>query len=401
MNVKDLKNFCFEMGPIRPPSEGKDSSLLIRVTKNCPWNRCEFCPIYKEVKFGRRTIREIKKDIGVVKTLADEIKTASWKFGSVGKASSEVIRAIIQENPEIYGNDLDDLKIQNLTNVAGWLASGAKTYFLQDADTPIMKTQELVEIIRCLKETFPTLERITSYARSKTCAKKSLQELKDLKEAGLSRLHAGLESGCDEVLNFMRKGVTAEEHIEGGRKVVESGISLSEYVMPGLGGRKWSQIHALQSARILNEIDPDFIRLRSLIVRRNSPLFDKRTNGQFEELSEDQVVDEIELLINNLSCSSYLVSDQMSNLLFRVEGQLPQNKEKILKVIEQYRSKSPMEKLEFRLKQRSQSFLGIYGWFEPELDRKVREAQESIQKELPNAEAKTNQAISVLKEKFV
>jgi len=402
MGVKDPKGFYFEMGPIRPPSEGQAQSLLIRATRNCPWNRCEFCPIYKNVKFEYRKVEEIKKDIDVAKAIADALKTASWRFGLAGKVSNEVVRAIVQGNPEVYQRDSNsELKLQNLINVANWLASGAKTCFLQDANTLIIRTPELIEIMKYLKETFPTIERLTSYARSKTCAKKSLQELKDLKEAGLSRLHVGLESGCDEVLEFMQKGVTAEEHISGGKKVVESGISLSEYVMPGLGGRKWSEKHALESARVLNEINPDFVRIRSLIVRKNSPLREKRESGQFEELSEDEVVNEIGLFIESLNCSSFVASDQMSNLLFEVEGKLPGDKEKILEAIKQYKNKSFMEKLKFRLEHRLQSYLGVYGGLAPELNQKIQEAQESIQKESPQAEAKTNQAIAALKEGFV
>ena len=401
MNVKDPKSFFFEMGPIRPPSEGRDHSLLIRATRNCPWNRCLFCPTYKDVKFEYRKVEEIKKDIDVAKVLHDEMKAASWRFGLAGGVSNEVLRAILQGNPEIYGDDLDNLRFQNLINVANWLNSGAKTVFLQDANTLIMRTPELIEVIKYLKEASPTLERFTSYARSKTCAKKSLEDLKGLHEAGLSRLHVGFESGYAEVLEFMQKGVTAEEHISGGKKVVESGISLSEYVMPGLGGRKWSEAHALESAEALSEINPDFIRIRSLIVHKNSLLFEQEQSGQFEELSEDEIVDETRLFLENLNCNSYVVSDQMSNLLFDVEGQLPRDKEKIVKAIEGYEAKSPLEKLEFRLKHRLQSYLSVYGMLDQELSQKVQEALESIEKELPEAEVKTNQAILALKGKFV
>lgn len=401
MNIKDPESFFFEMGPIRPPSEGRDLSLLIRATRNCPWNRCLFCRTYQGLKFGYRKVEELKKDINVAKALHDEIKSASWGFGLAGRVSNEVVKAILRGNPEIYGNGLDDLRLQNLTNVANWLNSGAKTVFLQDANTLIMRTPELIEVIKYLKETFPTLERATSYARSKTCAKKSLEELKGLHEAGLSRLHVGLESGYDEVLNFMQKGVTAEEHILGGKNVVASGISLSEYIMPGLGGKKWSEPHALESARVLSEINADFIRIRSLAIRKDSPLVEKERSGQFEQLSEDEVVDEIGLFIENLNCNSYVVSDQMVNLLFGVEGQLPRDKERMLKVIERYKAKSPLGKLEFRLKERLQSYLGVYGELDQELSQKVQEAVESIEKELPEAEVKTNQAISALKRGFV
>ncbi|MDP3879526.1 MAG: radical SAM protein, partial [Dehalococcoidales bacterium] len=299
INWGDVIRRSFEMGPIRPPSEGKDSSLLIRATRNCPWNRCLFCSTYKDSRFEYRPVAEIKEDIDVARVLHDEIKAASWKSGLSGRVSNELIRAIVQANPEIY-LDNGDLPLQNLANIANWTASGARTLFLQDADTLIMRTPELLQIIRYLEETFPTIERITSYARAKAASKKTLQELKDLHEAGLSRLHIGLESGNDEVLAFMQKGVNQEQHISGGQKVVAAGISLSEYIMPGLGGKRWSQAHALDSARALSAINPDFIRLRSLIVRRNSILYDKYLAGEFEPLSEDEFVDEIALFIENL-----------------------------------------------------------------------------------------------------
>jgi radical SAM superfamily enzyme YgiQ (UPF0313 family) len=400
MKLQNFGKSSFEMGPIRPPSEGKDHSLLIRATRNCPWNRCLFCATYKGKKFEYRPVEDIKKDIDIAKVLQDEIKAASWRLGFAGKVSNEVIGAILQDNSEMYRNSAE-LPLQNLINVANWLSTGARTVFLQDADTLIMRTRELIAVIKYLRETFPTLERFTSYARAKTCFHKTVQELKDLHEAGFSRLHVGLESGNDQVLKFMQKGVSQEEHIIGGKKMVESGISLSEYVMPGLGGRKWSEIHALDSAKALSEIDPDFIRIRSLIIRKNTLLFQERQEGKFEELTEDEVVDEIGIFIENLNCTSLITSDQMSNLLFELEGQLPEDKEMMLRRITQYKQKLPMEKLEFRLRSRLQSYLGVYGTVNQELSQKVAAALESIQKESPEAGLKTDQAILSLKDGFI
>lgn len=406
MNIKEVDKFFFEMGPIRPPSEGRDHSLLIRTTRNCSWNLCEFCATYKGKKFSYRQVNDIKKDIDVARTIHDEINTVSSEIGLAGRVNRQVVAALWEENPHIYGEGAGDpetvsLRQQNLINVINWLGSGAKTVFLQDADALIMRTPELVEIIGYLKETFPTIERVTSYARSKSCLRKSPEKLKELHEAGLTRLHVGLESGCDEVLAFMRKGVTAQEQVEGGRKVADAMISLSEYVMPGLGGRRWSEKHALDSARVLSEIDPDFIRLRSLVLRRHSPLLAQAQAGRFAELLEDEVVEEIGLFIENLHCRAYVVSDQMANLLFGVEGQLPQDKEQILGVIAAYREMLPMEKLAFRLRQRLHSFLSVYGRLSPELEEKVQEAREALQKEKPEAAIKVDAAIFGLKEAFV
>jgi len=157
----------------------------------------------------------------------------------------------------------------------------------------------------------------------------------------------------------MQKGVTREEHIAGGKKIVKSGISLSEYYMPGLGGRKWSKAHAVDSAKALSEIDADFIRMRSLIVKKGTLLYEAQIEGKFEQLSEDEMVNEIALFIENLNCHSYIISDQMSNLLFEVEGQLPDKKADILERISNYQQKPPTKKLEFRLKRRLQSYIGV------------------------------------------
>lgn len=406
MNAEKLKDYSFELGPIRPPSEGQDQSLLIRVSRNCSWNRCQFCSTYKGQRFEYRSVEEVKQDIDIAKGLGDEIKAASWRLGYADRVTNEVVTAIVQGNPEVYGRDLVGTEVlmarlHSLINVANWLNSGARTVFLQDANSLIMRTPELAEVIRYLKETFPSIERVTSYARSKTTAKKSVEELKELHEAGLSRLHIGLESGYDEVLKYMEKGVTHEEHVRGGRRIIESGISLSEYVMPGLGGRKWSEPHALETARVLNQIAPDFIRLRSLVVRRGSSLYDRLKAGEFEQLPEDEVVDEIGLFIENLDCNSYVTSDQMSNLLWEVEGKLPEDKGAMLKAISEYKGMPLVDRLSFRLKRRLQSYLAVYGGLDKVLDEKVQTALESLQKEFPDAEERVDEAILALKNGFV
>jgi radical SAM superfamily enzyme YgiQ (UPF0313 family) len=216
-----------------------------------------------------------------------------------------------------------------------------------------MRTPELIQVITFLRQTFPRLNRVTSYARSHTSARKSLEELKELKDAGLDRIHTGLESGCDFVLAYMQKGCTAEHHIKGGVKVVQAGISLCEYVMPGLGGRKMSQEHVRETAKVLNEINPDYIRLRSLHVHHIMPLWSKIQDGDFELQTEDEVVEEIGNFINNLEVTSYLKSDHILNLLMEVEGKMPEDKEKCLNIINQYLSLPEEERLNFRLGRRA------------------------------------------------
>lgn len=401
-----LKRWWYEMGPIRPPSEGRDQSLLIRATRNCPWNRCRFCPVYKGRKFGYRGVADIKEDIDVVRGLAGELGAASWRLGLGGGIDRTVLQSVARGHPAVYdggsaGPEGADLCISSLVNVGNWLATGGRTVFLQDADTLIMRVPELLEVLRYLKAGFPGIERVTSYARAVTAARRSAAELQELHAAGLSRLHIGLESGADEVLQYMEKGVTAEEHIRGGRAVVEAGISLSEYVMPGLGGRIWSEKHALESARVLDQIGPEYIRLRSLGVRSNTPLHQQMGSAEFQILDEDEMVREIGLLIENLHCRSYLASDQMSNLLWEVEGRLPDDKPAMLETIAAYLAKPPMDRLSFCLERRRRSFHSIYGGFPAQIEELLNQAQDAIRAEKPDASVKVNEAISALKQGFL
>ncbi len=330
----------FEMGPIRPPSEAY--SLLIRATRNCPWNKCQFCHAYKGSKFELRPVEEILKDIEAAKTISEGIKELSWRIG-YGDGIKEVAETLL--NQPQYG--------QCVHNVALWFWAGAESAFLQDSNTLIMRTPELIQVITFLKQTFPSLNRVTSYARSHTTARKSLEELKELKDAGLDRIHTGLESGYNPVLTYMQKGCTAEQQIKGGVKVVQAGISLCEYVMPGLGGKKMSQEHAKETAKVLNEINPDYIRLRSLHIRPDTTLWSKFQDGDFELQTEDEVVEEIGNFINNLEVTSYLKSDHILNLLMEVEGKMPEDKEKCLNTINQYLSLPEEERLNFRLGKRA------------------------------------------------
>ena len=332
----------YDLGPIRPPSEAY--SLLVRVTRNCPWNRCRFCPVYKGTKFQLRTVEEVNRDITAARKIYDSIIELAGKAGVADNIRAAAAMAANSAPNDAY------------RNVALWMYGGGEHAFLQDANTLIMKTPDLVAVIRFLKETFPGISRITTYARSKTAAQKTLEELEALREAGLSRIHMGLESGYDPVLRFMDKGVTAAEHIAGGKNVVASGISLSEYVMPGAGGKKMWREHALETARVLNEIDPDYIRLRTLTVQPRMLLHEDVENGSFVRATDEEIVEEIKLLIENLKCQSNIVSDHMMNLLPEIEGKLPEDKEKMLAVIGRFQSLPPRERDNYKLGRR----LGIY-----------------------------------------
>jgi len=366
-------NACFEQGPIRPPSEAK--SLLIRPTRNCPWNKCAFCHTYRDTRFELRSVEEIKKDIDCVRDLADRIGEISWKLGQGGKVNDPVVSYV-------FGNEtpLDD----TLRHVAAWLYFGGQTVFLQDADTLVMKTDNLLEVLGYLKEKFPGIRRITSYCRSRTARHKSVEDLKRIREAGLVRIHVGLESGCDDVLKFIRKGVTAADHIEGGQRLVAAGISLCEYVMPGLGGQRWSREHAIETARVLNAINPDHIRLRTLSVRRGTALYEMMQQGDFQPIGDEEILKEISLFIGNLDgIESRIVSDHILNLLEELEGKLPEDKEKLLGIIDRYFAMPEEDRLVFRLGRRRGLYRSLDDLSDSNTYQQLKQAVERYQREEP------------------
>jgi hypothetical protein len=334
-------NTC-ECGPIRPPSEA--FSLLLRVVRNCPWNRCRFCFSYRDTEFSLRSVEDIKSEIDTFREVSDSILTLS-KTEEFNQNLRKTALSVMRNPPS-----------RTFYNVALWMSHGAKTAFLQDADAILMRTPELVEVLKYLRSELPTIERVTSYGRSLTASHKSIDELKQIHEAGLDRLHIGLESGSDAVLKMMNKGVTAPKHIEGGRNVKASGISLSEYVLLGLGGEALWMEHAVETARVLNAINPDFIRIRSLALYPGIDLCEDVEHGDFIRQTDEAMVEELRVLIENLDCTSNLVSDHIGNLLQDVQGNLPEDKEKMLSFIAQFQSMTLSERLHFRVGRRA----GIY-----------------------------------------
>jgi radical SAM superfamily enzyme YgiQ (UPF0313 family) len=360
--------YAFEQGPIRPPSEAR--SLLIRVTRNCPWNRCEFCNIYKNETFSRRSLEEVKADIRTARELYDDIHALSWRSGKGGKVDDRLIQNL-WSSPRQYG--------ESHRSVAMWMYFGAEQAFLQDANSLMVDTEELTEILRFLRKTFPTIRRITSYARSSTLRRKSEEEFRSLAAAGLNRIHVGMESGYDPLLTFMRKGVTAAQHVEAGRKVVAAGISLSEYMLLGLGGKRWWQEHAVESARVLNQINPDFIRMRTLTVRGGMPLNQKLASGEFELQSEEEIVREERLFIQSLeNITSRLASDHVLNLLEEVEGKFPEDKERMLAVIDEYLALSERDRMIYNLGRRGQAYRSVRDLEDLPLRRRVEAALDRL-----------------------
>jgi radical SAM superfamily enzyme YgiQ (UPF0313 family) len=269
--------------------------------------------VFKEERFQLRTVGEAKEDILAARRLADNIQ--QWAEQS-GHSISDAAR---HEGVLWLQND------------------GVRSAFLQDSDSLIMKTEPLVEIVEFLCETFPTLERVCSYARAKTVGRKTPEELRRLRQAGLSRLHVGLETGDDELLAYMQKGATADEMVRSGKKAIEAGFELSEYVMPGLGGRERWQQHARNTARVLNEINPHFIRLRTLRLGRGTPLYEKAKRGEFQVNSVEGVLIEIKRFIEDLEVTSELITSDFAANFFtgEVDAKLPEDKDNLLKSIDQ------------------------------------------------------------------
>ena len=182
----------FELGPIRPPSEAL--SLLVRVIRNCTWNRCTFCPVYKGTTSSQRPLDDVLADVDAMAAVAEVLREKGWRATQPGTLP-----------PESYMVEL-------------FLRGGAKTVFLQDADPCAVKPEKLAEVIRRVKGRFPSVERVTTYGRARTLARRAPAQLALLHEAGLTRVHLGLESGCDEVLRAVDKGVTSDELIAAGRR---------------------------------------------------------------------------------------------------------------------------------------------------------------------------------------
>ena len=339
MQQPSIDSYRFETGVYRPPSEGGSNSLLVRLTRNCPWNRCAFCAMYKTEKFEIRPPDEIKRDIDAMAAIVADLEKISHELGhngAIGQASAvELINRVPQLNYH-----------QGFVMLYHWILSGSRTVFLQDANSIIMKTDPLVEVLRHLRETFPTIERVTSYARSKTLMQKSLEELETIHKAGLDRVHVGLETGDDDLLKAIKKGVTAEGHIKGGQKALSAGFQLSEYWMPGLGGKSMWQNHARNTARVLNAINPHYIRSRPFHPLPGTPLEEQIENGAVELLTPDEQLRELKLMIEQLDVTSRVCFDHAGNywknrkreLLFSqsYEGyQFPEEKDTVLALIDE------------------------------------------------------------------
>jgi radical SAM superfamily enzyme YgiQ (UPF0313 family) len=265
-------------GPIyRPPSEA--DSLLIQATIGCPHNRCTFCMVYKNgPRYRARPVDDIREDI--------------------------------LEAKRVYGPRV-------------------RTMFLPAGNTIAMKTEDLVEVCSFARRTFSSLERITVYGSSQFIHKKGPRQLEQLARAGLGRIHVGLESGDDVTLKRIRKGTHAQQQIEAGSWVMAANMELSVYVILGIGGQERTRQHAEETARVINEIAPDFMRLRTFVPKTNTPLLEEVMAGRFQMLTPHGILRETKTLIEQLTVATNLTSDHYTNYI-NLQGRLPDDKPRLL-----------------------------------------------------------------------
>ena len=331
----------FEQGRIRPPSEA--GSLLIRITRNCPWNRCTFCPVYKGTKFSLRPVEHVLKDIDKVKFYVAAVLDAQ---SADGRLPRQGYNMLLQAG--------DDEDRQAFVAARDFIANGMKSIFLQDGNSLIIKPDHLVRILKHLKQAFPDVERITSYARSHTIARISDDDLRRFAESGLNRIHIGMESGSDTVLNKVNKGTDKATQVLAGQKIKRAGMELSEYYMPGLGGRHLSRENALETADALNQINPDFIRLRTLALPEGTPLAEQYRSGEFDKMGEVETAEELLLFLESLNgIESTVKSDHVLNLFSEVDGKLPRDKERMISTVRRFLQLSPEQQMIFSIGRRT------------------------------------------------
>jgi radical SAM superfamily enzyme YgiQ (UPF0313 family) len=277
---------------IRPPSEA--SSFLLPVTFGCSHNECTFCGTYSEVKFRIRHLEDIKRDIDRV------AQNYSWSLRRV---------------------------------------------FLEEGDALICPQHRLVAALKYLNEKFPYLDRIGTYATPQSALIKSIDELKELNRLGLKIAYMGVETGDEELLKKINKGVNYDQMVEAGRKIKQAGITLSVTVILGLGGVEGSQNHALKTAKILSDIDPDFAGTLTIMLVPGTPLHKDWEEGRFTLISPFQSLEELRLIIQNSGFTNcFFTANHASNYL-PIKARLPERKAEMLKLIEEVLAKRDMSRL--------------------------------------------------------
>ncbi len=267
----------------RPPSEA--NSFILRVTRGCAHNKCTYCNMYRGVPF------QILKDEEISKQIALGV---------------------------YYGKEQ------------------VRRVFLADGDALVLPTEKLLKILQALRENFPKLQRVSSYAAPKDILRKSEEELRQLKEAGLQLLYYGMETGDDITLKAVNKGVNAEEAVEAGRRVKAGGMKLSVMVILGIAGVEGSRRHALATAEAINIIKPDMLSALCLMLYRGSELKQQFEEGNFHPPSPAGLMEELQLMLDHIDLpqADYCLfrSNHISNYV-QLAGTLPQDKERLLREV--------------------------------------------------------------------
>jgi len=263
----------------RPPSEGR--SIIIQVTLGCSWNKCSFCEMYTSKQFKARKEEDIFEDIEALLPYADQVR-----------------------------------KI-----------------FLADGDPLVLSTNKLLRILNKLSENFPRIQRISAYASPTNLLNKTESELIQLKNAGLNLLYIGLESGDDTVLGFINKGANHMQMIEALNKSQNAGLNSSVMIINGVGGREYSKQHAINSAKLINAIQPKYLSTLVLHPYKGMDYLKSRIDVDFEELNQIELIEETKIFIENLELDETIYrSDHASNHLI-LKGVIPRDKEKFLQQI--------------------------------------------------------------------
>jgi radical SAM superfamily enzyme YgiQ (UPF0313 family) len=288
----------FRPNIIRPPSERK--SYFLPVTSGCSTNTCTFCMYYGS-KLQMRDADDAKNEI-------DALALFTRK----------------------------GMRLSGIPNVVYDIARGwdGKRVFLQDGDALVYPFPRLKEVLRYLNEKLPSIERIGTYATPQDILRRSVDELKELKRLKVGIFYTGLESGDDELLRKIGKKVTSDEMVEAGKKVKEAGITFSVTIILGLGGVEGSQKHALETARVLTEIDPEYAGALTLTFVPGTPLYEQRERGEFHPLSPFQSLEELKLIIENSNFTDCFFSSMHASNYLSVRGRLPRDKEKMLRELE-------------------------------------------------------------------
>jgi radical SAM superfamily enzyme YgiQ (UPF0313 family) len=283
---------------IRPPSEWK--SYFLPLTSGCSNNTCAFCGYYGS-KLQIRDVDDIKNEIDAVALF--------MRRGIRLPDVSKVVYAVAQ----------------------GW---DSKRIFLQDGDALVYPFSKLREVLQYLNDKLPGVERIGTYATPQDILRRRSDELKELRRLKMGIFYTGLETGDGELLQKIGKGVSSDEVVEAGKKVKEAGITFSVTIILGLGGIEGSKKHVFETAKVLTEIDPDYVGALTLTLVPGTPLYEQWERNEFHPLSPFQSLDELRLIIENSNFTDCFFSSMHASNYLSVRGKLPQDKEKMLRGLE-------------------------------------------------------------------